>query len=244
MSKTAAQIMAKLPFCHPVELIGDRHVLVIAPHPDDESLGCGGLLAWAAATQRQPRVLFLTNGEGSHPGSVAFPPALLGELRRKEARNACKSLGVAQSDVTFLGLPDSGLGALCAADRDQAVLAIRDWISHSGPAAVCVTTWTDPHGDHVAAHQLVKNALKGLYHHRFFSYPVWTWLQTGDITSLLTGGWRIDVAEFCKQKQMALAYHASQQGGVISDAEEAFVLPAALLERAHHTYEVLFDDHF
>jgi LmbE family N-acetylglucosaminyl deacetylase len=244
MSKTAAQIMDKLPFCHPVQLIGDRHVLVIAPHPDDESLGCGGLLAWAAATGRRPRVLFLTDGEASHPGSVDFPPERLGQIRRAEAIDACRSLGIAESDMTFLGLPDSGLGALSGMDRDRAVDVIRRWISQSGPAAVCVTTWTDPHGDHVAAHQLAKNALRGLNHHRFFSYPVWTWLQTGDIASLLTDGWRIDVAEFCKQKQTAVSCHASQHGAVVKDATESFVLPRLLLERMHQNYEILFDDHF
>jgi LmbE family N-acetylglucosaminyl deacetylase len=242
MSDTAAQIMAKLPLCQPEELIGNRHVLVIAPHPDDESLGCGGLLAWAAATGHQPRVLFLTDGESSHPGSAAFPPERLGLVRRTEAIAACRSLGMARTDVTFLGLPDAGLSALCRVDKGETIQAIRDWISLAGPAAVCVTASAESHGDHVAAYQLVKNALKGLRQHRFFSYPVWTWLQPGDTSSLPVEGWRIDVAAFHKQKQMAISRHASQHGGVITDAKKAFVLPRALLERAYQHYEVLFDD--
>jgi LmbE family N-acetylglucosaminyl deacetylase len=243
MSKTAAQIMATFPLCAPGALIGDRLVQVIAPHPDDESLGCGGLLAWAAATGRRPRVLFLTDGEGSHPGSTAFPPARLARLRRTEAMQACRSLGVARSDVAFLGLPDSGLGALAGTNADNAIHAIRDWISRAAPAAVCVTTAADPHGDHVAAHHLVRSALQGLHRHRFFSYPVWTWLQQRDTSSLPGEGWRIDVAAFRRQKQAAISRHASQHGGVVMDAMEAFVLPQALLKRARQPYEVLFDDH-
>jgi LmbE family N-acetylglucosaminyl deacetylase len=243
MSKTPAQIMAKLPCCQPGALVGERRVQVIAPHPDDESLGCGGLLAWAAANGHQPRVLFLTDGEGSHPGSAAFPPARLARLRRTEAMRACRSLGVAATSVTFLGLPDSGLGALTGERADGAIRAIRDWMSQAASAAVCVTTAADPHGDHVAAHRLVRSALKGLRGHRFFSYPVWTWLQQRDSASLPHDGWRIDVAAFHEQKQAAIAQHASQHGGVVTDAKEAFVLPRALLKRAQQPYEVLFDDY-
>ena len=78
------------------DIIGTGTCLILAPHPDDESLGCGGLIAACAAAGRPPLVVILTDGAGSHPNSREFPPNRLRAVRAQEARDA----------VAHLNLPD------------------------------------------------------------------------------------------------------------------------------------------
>ena len=54
------------------DIIGGGTCLILAPHPDDESLGCGGLIAACVAAGRSPLVVILTDGAGSHPNSRRF----------------------------------------------------------------------------------------------------------------------------------------------------------------------------
>ena len=65
--------MASLPFADVATIAGSGPILVLAPHPDDESLGCGGLIAQACAAGIEVHVAILTDGSMSHPNSAAFP---------------------------------------------------------------------------------------------------------------------------------------------------------------------------
>ena len=93
-------------------------LLVIAPHPDDEVLGAGGLMQRVHATGGAVRVVYLTDGDGYPEGvresdHVQTPTAKdylgYGKQRRREARAALVRLGLADAFQTFLGFPDSGL---------------------------------------------------------------------------------------------------------------------------------------
>ena len=110
-------------------LTGDDRVLVIAPHPDDESLCCGGVLARAAAQNIPARVAFLTNGDGSRTGQIfktlREPLARDNDLfsiaqhRQLEAIGALQKLGLAETDAAFLGFPDGGLTAISRMRADE-----------------------------------------------------------------------------------------------------------------------------
>lgn len=232
--------MGSLPLLPPEKVIGRRDVLVVAPHPDDESLGCGGLLAWAAASGNRPRVLFITNGEQSHPGSVLYPPAKLARLRQGEALEACAALGLANDAVTFLSAPDSGLLALDAAQKRGLTRAIAQWVSLSGRAALCIPASSDPHGDHIATHWLVRGATRPP-EVELYAYPVWTWLLPVERGTAFPQGRRVDIGSYLEKKSRAIAAHASQHGTVVPDAREPFVLPAALLHFSRLPFEVLLD---
>ncbi len=95
----------------------DQRLLIIAPHPDDEVLGCGGLIAEAVRQGSAVRVVALTAGDG-FSGAATFASRTkptpedfleLGRLRAQELRHACKRLGLAESDVVLLGYPDRAL---------------------------------------------------------------------------------------------------------------------------------------
>jgi LmbE family N-acetylglucosaminyl deacetylase len=88
------------------EKLEDRPFIVVAPHPDDESLACGGLIADACRQGLRGKVVILSDGVGSHPNSKAYPWDRLKSLREEEARRAGAELGLKSEDMLFLGLPD------------------------------------------------------------------------------------------------------------------------------------------
>lgn len=235
------ELMETLPLVSPMHVIGHADLLVVAPHPDDESLGCGGLLAWAAASGHSPRVLFITDGEQSHPGSLIYPPPRLGRLRQSEAREAGLALGLMPDALTFMSMPDAGMASLDETQRQTLFSRVRDWVALSEQAAVCIPARSDTHGDHIATHDLVKAALKDCSRVRLFAYPVWTWLADAVSSPPALSGRRVDTSPYRRLKQKAIAAHRSQHGLVVHDATEPFVLPRALLEAAELSYEVLFD---
>ena len=103
----AQRRMRALPLADLGAILGGRSPLVLAPHPDDESLGCGGFLAECSAQGLNPFVLVLTDGVGSHPNSSAFPPARLRAVREAEGRKAVGALGLGRDQIGFLRLPDT-----------------------------------------------------------------------------------------------------------------------------------------
>jgi LmbE family N-acetylglucosaminyl deacetylase len=85
---------------------GASPVLVFAPHPDDDVIGCGGSIAKHVDAGRGVAIVYLTSGEA---GSLAHGRAALAAIREAEARAAAGALGVA--DLVFLRHPDGGLEA-------------------------------------------------------------------------------------------------------------------------------------
>jgi len=95
----------------------DDRILVLAPHPDDETLSSGGLIQQAQALGLPVHVAFLTNGDNNEwayslfRGAISLDPTSVlesGLVRRQEALNATATLGLKPEDVTFLGYPDFG----------------------------------------------------------------------------------------------------------------------------------------
>jgi len=93
------------------------HVLIVAPHPDDETLGCAGVIQGALAKGAAVKVVYLTNGESNEVSSIVYQrrPLLvkkdfvrIGEVRKNEAVEAMAGLGLKREDLIFLGYPDVG----------------------------------------------------------------------------------------------------------------------------------------
>ena len=90
-------------------------MLVFAPHPDDETLGCGGLIQQAVQAGSSVKVILMTNGEYPEIDVVLFEETVrfskaafvrLGEMRKEESLRALSCLGLSPDDVTFLGYPN------------------------------------------------------------------------------------------------------------------------------------------
>jgi LmbE family N-acetylglucosaminyl deacetylase len=109
------------PRVSPLKIPAPSRLLVIAPHPDDEVIGAGGLIRRVRARGGTARVVYLTDGEAYTAGVEAEerradPSASdyrdYGRRRRREARAALKRLGVDEEALTFLGFPNNGLAQL------------------------------------------------------------------------------------------------------------------------------------
>lgn len=140
-----------------------RRLLVLAPHPDDEVLGCAGLMFAAHRAGLRLRVVVATNGEACKPGADAATRALTARVRRAESRSAAKTLGLGAADVVFWSAGDGTLGAQVPA------LAAR--ITQEVRADDCVLApWPgDGHPDHAALGQAAVLAPA-----RLVFYPVWS----------------------------------------------------------------------
>ena len=143
-------------------------VLVIAPHPDDESIATGGLLQAVRAAGAALRLIVHTDGD-NNPGPQrwiekrwrigADARARWGARRREEARAALRVLGIDDADVRFLGLPDLGLTDLLMRADAALMAAFGTQLEEFSPTLLVLPALSDRHPDHNAAHVLMRCAL-------------------------------------------------------------------------------------
>ncbi|MBT9393531.1 PIG-L family deacetylase [Hymenobacter sp. NST-14] len=212
--------------------------VVVAPHPDDESLGCGGLLALLARAGLPVWGILVSDGTMSHPHSRKFPAPARQALRETELRLALAELGLAADRLTALHLPDGQVPGPDTAAGATAVQALAAVLREQQPATVLVPWRRDPHPDHRATSQLVRAALALLPRPpRLLEYVVWAWEraasadlpQPGEVT-----GWQLDIGPVLERKQRAIAAHRSQlPGSPIDDDPTGFTLAPSML--AHFT---------
>lgn len=163
--------LAALPSVSLAELApASARVVIVAPHPDDEVLACGGMLSLLARAGRRVLVVAVTDGEASHPGSSRWPPPLLARRRREERELGLERLGLSapQSTLVALGLPDGGV----ARSHEALVSALSD---HIAPGDAVFATWRlDGHPDHEATGRAAAAAAaaRGA---SLREVPVWTW---------------------------------------------------------------------
>ncbi len=210
--------------------------VIIAPHPDDEALGCGGLLALLRQAGQPVAAVLVSDGSQSHPHSQEFSATARRELRYAEFRHALSVLGVDESDanVCYLHLPDSQVPTQGQPGFAEAAARLADFLRSTQAATVLVPWRRDPHPDHRATSQLVVAALAQLAQPpRRLEYVVWAWERAApaDLPQPDEGvGFRLDIGPVLAQKQRAIAAHRSQLApGIITDDPSGFLLSEAML---------------
>lgn len=219
-------------------LVGEGPVFVLAPHPDDESIGCGGLIAASAAAGIPVFVHVLTDGRHSHPGSRAWPPERIAERREAEARRAGAHLGLAPEALRFERKLDGSL-LFDWANANDVATRIADRASQ-WRAPVIVAPWrADPHPDHMAASviaDLVEQACNGA---RGLRYLVWAKNSRAIIAEAAERGVavRFPIGSYRKHKRRAVRAYRSQSSRLIKDTAKPRSLPrlSAFLGR-YETY--------
>lgn len=171
------------------------NILVIAPHPDDEVVGCGGALCRHAQRGDRMNVIYLTSGE---LGLKKLPREEAWKIREAEARDSAKILGL--SDLFFLRQPDWMIGD----HIPTMVEAITPILKSTVPEMIYLPHQNDWHPDHQAAWPTVQEALKrsGIRVPKLWAYEVWTPLGTFDEV--------VDISTVMSKKLRALRAHRSQ----------------------------------
>lgn len=180
--------------------------VVISPHPDDEILGTGGLLAMLASAGQPVSVVAVTDGGASHPGSTRWPEPLLAAHRCTESLQGLALLELAPRVRQALGLPDGQV-------RSH-VRRLADWLAgFLRPDDIVMSTWElDGHPDHEASAQATASACASVGA-RHIQVPVWMWHWASPSDARVP--WRRMVqlplvGDAFQRKKLALAAHRTQ----------------------------------
>lgn len=199
-------------------LVGAGPIFVLAPHPDDEALACGGLLAAAAAAGRRVVVHVLTDGRHSHPGSQAWPPHRIAARRKFEALRAAAALRLKQTALRFERHVD---GALIQDWRSAEALARRIAGDLSRVAEpTLIAPWRgDLHPDHMAASAIADLIERLCPRAKGLRYLVWARQQARDLATRVdpTRIWRFPMQTWRAHKRAAIHAYRTQVSRLIED---------------------------
>jgi LmbE family N-acetylglucosaminyl deacetylase len=222
--------------------------VVVAPHPDDEALGCGGLLALLHQVGQPVAAVLVSDGTMSHPASARFSAPARQAVREAEFRRALALLGAVATEPLLLNLPDARVpGTAAEPGFAEAVSRLRNYLISQHATTVLVPWRRDPHPDHRATSQLVQAALAGMVQPpRRLEYVVWAWERAApdDLPTAAdkVRGFRLDISAVVELKQRVIAAHRSQVApGVFTDDPKGFLLSEEMLAHFTGPYEVFFE---
>jgi len=183
-----------------------RRTVMVSPHPDDEILATGGLLAMLAGDSTEVCVVAVTDGGASHPGSLRWPAPLLAARRRTESLEGLALLGLAAQTRHALEIPDGQVQAH--------MRTITCWLkSFLRPDDVVLSTWErDGHPDHEASARATAMACASTGA-RHIQVPVWMWHWASPLDIRVP--WRRMVrlpltVDALSRKKRAVAAHRTQ----------------------------------
>lgn len=199
--------------------------LVIAPHPDDETIGCGGVLALIAREGLQVDILFVTDGGASHPNHATLTPTALIGRRKEEARAALATLGLNWGRVTFLNGPDGELARLDENRRQALRDKMAAHVIATRPDVILLPMRSDGSSEHEASFVLVKSALAVAGSAtRILEFPVWARWNPLRLLPAVFGSpkvWRANVSSVREVKARAMACYSSQMRPIPPDLDPA-----------------------
>jgi LmbE family N-acetylglucosaminyl deacetylase len=224
-----------------IESIALSPVLVVAPHPDDETLGCGGAIALLNSLNCDVYVLVVSDGTRSHPHSLKYPASKLQKLRESETLTALNLLGLDAKNVTFLGLQDGSV----LTEYRSAINSCCSYLTQINPQIIFLPWRYDPHRDHRGSWELVNTALSSLsLNPKIIEYPIWDWdeQQRGNvIESEKIRCWRLNISTVVEMKQQAISAYRSQITDLIDDDPEGFRLTPDMLANFVSPWEVYME---
>jgi LmbE family N-acetylglucosaminyl deacetylase len=181
-------------------------LVVVAPHPDDEILACGGLMALHARRGGKSVVVAVTDGEASHGDARSWRGRPLAETRRAERLRGLVRLGCQDAEVHRLGLADGKV----ASQMDTLQSELQK-VMHWGD--IVVTTWRfDGHPDHEACGAAAARACAEV-RCCLLEAPVWMWHWSRPADSQVPWHRLVGLqltGEAVSRKGRAVASHASQ----------------------------------
>jgi len=226
-------------------------VIVFAPHPDDETLACGGVIAKRQAQGKQVLVVFMTDGSQCHQAVLGLnnpSPTQLTIMRQLEAQQAVAALGLPPGRCVFLGQPDTELKSTPIVQASvEAVLQNHPEVNE----VYFPHEFKELNADHVNTGVLVNAALSALrFNPVCYRYVVWNQKTEGEfgyqnaieIEYKILNEIRVeeDISEFLPRKNCAMQCHRSQLELVSADQRRPVVPKTWLAEILAQPREVFW----
>lgn len=211
----------------PGRLVSSGRMVVIAPHPDDEVFGCGGLIVQQRRESIPVDVIYLTAGERAHTHCCGMDPEALGRERRRQAVSAGRILGVQEGHLHWLGLEDGHIPgesvrrseirnqSSSAAGFEESVTRLAALLETLAPEEVYCPHPLDGWPDHEAAAKITLAAVlrlsasggQGSGFSVLNYYLVWGWysMPLRSVTRWgLKNAWRLDISSVAGKKSAAI----------------------------------------
>jgi LmbE family N-acetylglucosaminyl deacetylase len=217
----------------PLDVSAVRHAVVVAPHPDDETLGMGGTLQRLRRSGVRLTIVGVTDGEAANPAACAYARADLARRRRVERARALRVLGVPSDTFLLFGLPDGRVNE----HEDRLAVELERVVG--GDSTIFATWGRDRHPDHEATSRAAR-AVAAARGARVVEYPIWAWQW--DAPGAPEMPWdrarqvALTAAEL-RRKQEAVDAYVSQLTG---DGDRAPVLPEHVRARLVQPREIFF----
>lgn len=212
----------------------EKSAMVFSPHQDDETFGCGGMIARKREQGIQVGITFLTDGRGSHCLDPHIQNQVI-QIRQQESLIALDILGVNTSEIHFLNYQDGSLASLNIEKRQQIITEISELLNLYQPGEVYVPHRKDCHQDHEATYNLVKEAIiQSKITTEILQYPIWVFWRSPLFILLklqdIAAAYRLSVTSVKEKKQKAIAAYPSQLE----------MLPRGFINRFLYSEEIFF----
>lgn len=211
-----------------------RRVCILAPHPDDEILGCGGLIQQLLEQGNPIVIIAVTNGTASHPNSKHYTPQDLNQLRPEETRTALAHLGAKQQIQRIaLNLPDGQVYQ----QKNSLYLALENIIQADD---ILVATFSqDGHPDHEGTGKIAEKFARD---HGLPCYQVliwaWHWAKPHDERIPWQRAQRLDLTPNQQHKKRQAIACFKTQIEVDPSTQNTPILSPAAIERMSRAWEV------
>lgn len=229
------------------------NIIVLAPHPDDETLACGGTIARRLDEGYDVTVVFLTDGRNALTDLGVFSqptPLELKEIRKEETRRATKILGLSDDDLIFLDIEDGRLNE----SEEIVSKRIAEILKEKRPKEIYFPQRKEYNVDHKSANRLVRKVINQL-HYRLHAYEyliAWSYpfnilsrVQPKSLYDLILSKLlnfnmaRVDISDFIAIKKAAIHEYQSQLK-IISPKQKKPVVGNCPLQRFWENEEVFF----
>lgn len=241
--------MLAIAFCRRLLSISSRPyddsggtTVIVAPHEDDETLACGGLIARKRNEGLPVHIIFITDSSASHPHHPLHNPEAITALRRSEAMKAMFALGVEREAVHFLDEPDGSLKTITPARAESLITRLANRLELLAPNEIFLPCQPDGSSEHDAVFSFVIAALARIKHHAvLWQYPVWCWWNPRLLLRLWWSGNDcrcLPVEDFIPAKNTAVDCYHSQILPLAPDTRPA--LPPELVSVFRSGVEYFF----
>jgi len=210
-----------------------KPTIVVAPHQDDETFGCGGMIALKRERLVPVKVIFMTDGRNG--SQQCIKPDDIIQIRRCEATTALAILGVSPADIHFLNQVDGNLSDLRMEQRQHTINQLVQLLKSFKPGEIYLPHRKDRHRDHEVTYELVQAAIsKAGIRVELFQYPIRIFWQAPIFFDLklreMAGAYRLSVASVQEKKRRAIETYRSQIA----------ILPRGFRRQFFIPYEIFF----